>query len=141
MHTVSSNAKISFAGEELYNGNDTVFVFDVETGELKAGDYEVNMYAVDDDENEANLKLLLRVNPIKPVVGRLSVSDVRATEAKIVFDIKSFGGVDMVERGVSYTLDGNEGVDIIMLIPALSAGTESRNNNEQDWNYFSVHNS
>ena len=44
-------AKVSFNGDTLYNGNDTIFKFNVETGKVRAGDYFLNMSAVDDKEN------------------------------------------------------------------------------------------
>lgn len=106
-------AKVSFNGDTLYSGNDTIFRFDVETGKMRAGDYFLNMSAVDADEKESNKTVLLRINPIKPVIGQFSISNVRATEAKISLPIFSMGGVEMVERGVSFEIKGSDQVIII----------------------------
>lgn len=51
------NAKVIFRGDTLYNANDTIFKFSVETAKLRAGEYAVDMYAVDDKEKEAKKDL------------------------------------------------------------------------------------
>lgn len=96
------NAKVSFNGDTLYNSNDTIFKFSVETAKMRAGEYTLNMYAVDDKEKEAKKTLLLKVNAIKPIMDSMAITNVRATRAKINFNIKSMGGVDQAERGVAF---------------------------------------
>ena len=54
--------------------------------------------------------MLIKVNPVKPIIGEVSFSNVRATELKLSMNILSAGGTLITEKGLAYS--DKEGVSI-----------------------------
>lgn len=113
---------VTFLGKELYSGNDTIFMFDVNSGELEAGLYNIDMFASDDDENQATKTIVVDVKGIRPVLGPLMVENVRATSALINYEIKSRGGMVLGQKGVIYSSKGEPDINSNKIIIGFDAG-------------------
>ena len=99
-------ATVVMNDEKIYSGNDSIFEYQMETGGLRAGDYLFNINAMDVDSNLASQTLNVNVTGVKPSPGNLSIDEVGATQARVNFGIISEGGLEIENKGISFSLSG-----------------------------------
>ncbi len=97
------SASVSFNGEELYSGSDSLFKYSLNTSGLDAGEYMVRINALDEDSLVTEKILTINIRGVNPSMGTLSVREIGATYIKADFDITSSGGLVISEKGIAYT--------------------------------------
>ncbi|HEN21183.1 MAG TPA: hypothetical protein ENN86_04155, partial [Desulfobacteraceae bacterium] len=109
-------ATVHLNDDEIYRGKDSLFVYSLNTSELKAGKYFVNISALDEDSLSSEKILTINVKGVVPTLGRLEVPDIGATWVRANFDISSTGGLDLSEKGIAYsTTEGGGSEEKIMI--------------------------
>ncbi|HUS87548.1 MAG TPA: SUMF1/EgtB/PvdO family nonheme iron enzyme [Bacteroidales bacterium] len=104
------SVRVGFNGAEKYSGADTSYMLEVMTGEMAAGRYMIDVTASDEDDLLTESLIVLQINAVKPVIGNLSISNVRATGARIDFSINSNGGLSLEEKGLLFSPEGEPGM-------------------------------
>ncbi|MEE4215697.1 MAG: hypothetical protein V2I34_11570, partial [Bacteroidales bacterium] len=103
------SASVSFNGEELYSGSDSLFKYSLNTSGLDAGEYMVRINALDEDSLVTEKILTINIRGVNPSMGTLSVREIGATYIRADFDITTSGGLVISEKGISYTDMADDG--------------------------------
>ena len=116
-----AKARVNFNGKDLYTGTDTIFIHKILTGELSAGTYKLSFYAEDLKENIQVDSLNIKVDPVIPSISDFALSNVRASEAKVKYNITSRGGVKISEQGLVFSLQVNPDTDASKILISRDA--------------------
>ncbi|MBS0011905.1 MAG: SUMF1/EgtB/PvdO family nonheme iron enzyme [Bacteroidales bacterium] len=110
------SATVHLNDDVIYRGEDSLFAYSLNTSELSAGKYFVNISALDEDSLSSEKILTINVKGVVPTLGRLEVPDIGATWIRANFDISSAGGLDLSEKGIAYsTTEGGGSEEMIMI--------------------------
>ena len=111
------SSKVLLNDKELYSGSDSVFEYRLETADLNAGEYNLNINSRDADRQTSEKLLSLNITGVNPSVGDLSVSEIGATYVKANFNIKSTGGLVIEENGILFSpVDGESAQETKIVI-------------------------
>ncbi|MEE4116215.1 MAG: SUMF1/EgtB/PvdO family nonheme iron enzyme [Marinilabiliaceae bacterium] len=110
------SANVSFRTKEVFAGKDTSFLFKLNTSQLPAGNYPLDIYASDQKDNSVRLNMLIKVEPVKPLIGEVAFSDVRATQLKLKMKLLSSGGIPLTEKGLVYSEKEDVSIDDAKII-------------------------
>lgn len=104
-------ARVTLDNVQLYSGTDNSYPLEIRSAAMRAGDYSLKMYTEDQDGMVAEKELLIRILPVNPVAGQLTVNNVRATSAMMAFKLISDGGEEITETGLLWSEKGEPGIN------------------------------
>jgi formylglycine-generating enzyme required for sulfatase activity len=109
-------SKVTLNDKELYEGNDSVFKYKLQTDNLSAGKYNLKINSRDPERLTSEKLISINIKGVSPAIGILSISDIGATYVKANFEIANTGGLDIIEKGILFTPLSQEGAEETKII-------------------------